>query len=101
MRYLVLLVKVILFLLLFAFAIKNTGQITINGWLDMQWQGPLVLALLAFFIAGVAAGLLTMWMPLSRARRELQAMRQSADQATASEQTARLVEPAEPLDAVV
>lgn len=57
MRYLSWILKIVLFLLLFGFALKNTGMVSVHGYLGYQWQVPLILILLVFFALGVAIGL--------------------------------------------
>lgn len=104
MRYLAWFAKIALFLLLFAFAIKNTAIVTVNGLLDLQWQAPLVLVLLTFFVIGVIAGLLTLWVPMSRLKRELQALQRKSHESISpslNDSLNQRIEPAEPLDAVI
>lgn len=104
MRYLAWLVKIVVFLVLFAFAIKNTHPVLLHGLLATSWQAPLVVFLLLFFVLGAIAGVLTLLLPLTRLRRELQAARQQLAETTATEPVAaamRRIEPAQPLDAVI
>ena len=104
MRYLAWFIKIVVFLILFAFAVKNTHRVVLYGLLDTSWQASLIVYLLLFFTLGAIAGVLTLLLPLTRLRRELQAARQQLAEATASEPAAaaiRRIEPAQPLDAVI
>ena len=60
----------ILFVLFFGFALKNTQEVDLNFFLGYELRGPLVLMLLAFFIAGAALGILAMSPTVFRHRRE-------------------------------
>jgi putative membrane protein len=62
-------VRLVLFLLLIAFAAKNVEPVTLRFWFDLALQAPLVLLLLAFFAAGALAGILALLGPLLRSRR--------------------------------
>ena len=61
----------LVFAALLLFAVRNTDPVTVRLYLDAVWQGPLVLALLAFFAAGVACGVLACTARLLRQRREI------------------------------
>ena len=74
MRYLTGAVRMVLFLILFLFAIKNHELATLRFYFDLEWKAPLVLLLLIFFAAGVAAGLLACLPRLFRQRREVMAL---------------------------
>ncbi|HXZ95488.1 MAG TPA: LapA family protein [Burkholderiales bacterium] len=58
MRYLSWLFKIILFLLLLGFAVKNTETTVIHYYLGYEWQAPLVVILLVFFCVGAAIGIM-------------------------------------------
>ena len=60
MRILTWAIRVALFVLLLAFAAKNTDPVTLRFYFGLAWQAPLVAILLAFFAAGVALGLMAM-----------------------------------------
>lgn len=75
-------IRIALFILLLAFAARNTEPATLRFYFDFAWQAPLVLILLAFFAAGallgVAAafgGILRQRREAARLRRELRAVR--------------------------
>jgi putative membrane protein len=74
-RILTWLVRAAAFLLLLAFAVKNTEPITLRFYFDLAWQAPLVLLLLAFFAAGALVGLAATLTTILRQRRELQQLK--------------------------
>lgn len=73
MRILVWLLRAVAFVALFAFALNNLHQVTLHGFFGAQWQGPLVLLVLAALALGCACGALAMlpswWRHRARARR--------------------------------
>lgn len=80
MRALLWIVRLILFVLLLGFAVKNSDPVSLHFFFDSLWQAPLVIVILAFFAAGAALGALSLLgtifqlrRDLSRARRELAA----------------------------
>ena len=64
-------IRLTILLVITAFAINNSEPITLNTFLGYQWQTPLVVALLVFFIAGVAVGLLGLLGTVFRLKREI------------------------------
>jgi uncharacterized integral membrane protein len=60
MRILTWAIRLALFVVLLAFAAKNTDPVTLRFYFGLAWQMPLVALLLAFFAAGVALGLVAM-----------------------------------------
>jgi uncharacterized integral membrane protein len=71
-------VWLLLFLLLLAFAAKNTEPVALRFYFDLVWQAPLVLLLLAFFAAGAVLGLIAALGTLLRQRREIVRLRREA-----------------------
>ncbi len=65
------LLRAMLFLALFLFAIKNTETVTLRFWFDQTWQAPLVLLLLAFLAGGALLGVLACLARLFGQRREI------------------------------
>ena len=66
MSYVAWLLKAALFFVLFAFALNNQGPVTLHFFFGTQWQGPVVLVVLATFALGLLAGVLVMvpvWLP--------------------------------------
>lgn len=78
MRILTWAIRIALFILLLAFAAKNTDPVTLRFFFDSAWQAPLVALLLAFFVAGALLGLAAAVALLLRQRRELQRLRRAA-----------------------
>ncbi|MDK2125560.1 LapA family protein [Parachitinimonas caeni] len=102
MRYAAWILRIATFLLLFSFAMHNTEPVVLNFFAGYQWKTPLVVALLAFFVIGVVAGLISPLLALFKARREIARLKRElnalSDRPTISH--VESVEPAEPLDAV-
>ncbi len=71
MRIITWAIRVALFILLLAFAAKNTDPVTLRFYFGLAWQAPLVALLLAFFSAGVALGLMAMLGTYFSQRREV------------------------------
>jgi uncharacterized integral membrane protein len=63
--------RLALFVVLLAFAAKNTDPVTLRFYFDLAWQAPLVALLLAFFAAGVLLGLAAMLGSWLSQRREI------------------------------
>jgi uncharacterized integral membrane protein len=70
MKFVSTIVGIILFILFFAFALKNTQEVDLHFFLNYELRGPLVLMLLAFFVAGAALGILAVTPTVFRSRRE-------------------------------
>jgi len=64
-------IAVILFIIFFGFALKNTDQVTVHLFMGYEFPGPLVLMLLIFFVAGIVLGIFAMMPTLFRHRRDL------------------------------
>lgn len=64
--------RALLFLVLFAFALMNTHPVTLRFFLGSTWETPMILALLFFFLCGAAFGVLACLSRLFRQRREIQ-----------------------------
>ncbi|BBP04588.1 hypothetical protein TPL01_17520 [Sulfuriferula plumbiphila] len=79
MRYLGWILKGVLFILLLGFAIKNSDVVTLSYYLGYEWQAPLVLILLMFFVAGAVVGVAACMGYLFRQRRELARLRKDAE----------------------
>jgi putative membrane protein len=71
MRALAWTLRIVLFLALFLFALKNTDSVSLRLYFDQVWQAPLVLVLLVFFAAGAAMGVLATLATVFRQRREI------------------------------
>jgi len=73
--------RIFIFLFLFAFALKNTELVTIRFFFDSYWQAPLIIVVLAFFIVGVALGVLSLLGTSFGLRREVSRLKREANQA--------------------
>ena len=71
MRVLTWAIRFALFVVLLAFAARNTEPVTLRFYFDLAWQAPLVALLLAFFAAGAALGLIAMLGSFLAQRREI------------------------------
>ena len=60
MKYILWLLKAAIFFTLFAFALNNQQEVSVNFFFGTLWQAPLVLVVLAAFTVGVALGVLVM-----------------------------------------
>lgn len=65
------LLAILLFLIFFGFALKNTDEVVLHLFWNYQARSPLILMLLAFFVVGAVLGVLAMIPTVLRARREL------------------------------
>jgi len=70
-RYLGLAAKLVVFLLVLAFALKNSHSVTFNSFLGYVWQAPLIVMLGLAFALGALTGVLALLPTLFRMRREL------------------------------
>ncbi|MEH6436759.1 LapA family protein [Massilia sp. DD77] len=93
MRFVSTIAGIVLFVLFFGFALKNTQEVDLRFFLDYELRGPLVLMLLAFFIAGAAMGILALTPTVFRQRRQssqhkntIQALQSAAGTGTAPPQ---------------
>ena len=68
-------IRVVVFVLLIAFAAKNVEPVTLRFYFDLAVQAPLVLLLFAFFAAGALFGVLALVGTLLRQRREIGLLR--------------------------
>jgi uncharacterized integral membrane protein len=71
MRFLIWLLRVLVFIALFGLAIKNSAPVDLRFYLDGVWQAPLSLIILAAFFAGAVVGLTATVVTLVRQGREL------------------------------
>ena len=71
MRALAWTLRIILFLALFLFALKNTDSVSLRLYFDQVWRAPLILVLLVFFAAGAVMGVLATLATVFRQRRDI------------------------------
>jgi uncharacterized integral membrane protein len=68
-------IRLIVFVLLIAFAAKNVEPVTLRFYFDLALQAPLVVLLFAFFALGAFFGVLALVGTLLRQRREISLLR--------------------------
>ena len=68
-------IRLVVFVLLIAFAAKNVEPVTLRFYFDLALQAPLVVLLLAFFAVGALFGVLALVGTLLRQRREIGLLR--------------------------
>ena len=71
MRYLTWLLRIVLFLALLGFAVKNDQPVVLHYFFDYEWKSSLVVVLLLFFAMGVGIGMLALLGNIFRQRREI------------------------------
>jgi lipopolysaccharide assembly protein A len=86
-------IRIALFVLLLAFAARNTEPATLRFYFDVAWEAPLVVLLLAFFAGGALLGVLATLGALLRQRREISRLRRAARAAPAAESPPTLPPP--------
>jgi uncharacterized integral membrane protein len=74
MRYFNWILRVVLFIALLGFAVKNDQPITLRYFFGYEWQSSLVLVLLIFFAVGAVVGVLAMFVNVLQQRREIAAL---------------------------
>jgi len=80
-------VRIALFILLLAFAARNTAPATLKFYFDLAWEAPLILLLLAFFAAGALFGLVAALGALLRQRREIGRLRRESRARSAAQES--------------
>jgi putative membrane protein len=98
MKFLSRIVGIILFILFFGFALKNTQEAALHFFLGYEIRAPLVLLLLAFFAGGAILGVLAMMPTVFRYRRnsDRQKAAASATRTAASPQEPARTQPPQP-----
>lgn len=75
MRYLIWLLRAVLFLLLLGFAVKNDQPVVLHYFFGHEWQASLVVILLVFFAVGAGIGMLVLLGTFMRQRNEIAALK--------------------------
>lgn len=75
MRYLSWILRLLLFVLLLGFALKNSDPVSVRFYLGSQWDASLALVALVFFGIGAAAGVIACFAYIYRQRREILQLR--------------------------
>ncbi|MFM0736669.1 LapA family protein [Paraburkholderia xenovorans] len=70
MKFIVWLIRVLVFVLLLVLALSNTQPATLNFLAGYAWSAPLILIGLAFFVVGLLAGLVSSVPAMVRLRME-------------------------------
>ena len=78
MRVLIWAVRLLLFFLLFGFAVKNDQLVALNFFFGAEWQLPLVFVILAAFAAGSLLGVTATFASLLSYRRQAGKFRKTA-----------------------
>jgi putative membrane protein len=86
-RYLGLAAKLLVFLLVLGFALKNSHSVTFNSYLDYVWQAPLIVMLGLAFMLGALMGVLALLPTVFRLRRELSRKPQAFESDTVTQTT--------------
>lgn len=73
--------RVVLFLFLLSFAIKNTDPVGVRFFFDTVWHAPLVIVLLAFFAGGAALAVLSLLGSVFGLRRHVARLQQALHEA--------------------
>lgn len=75
MKYLKWLLSIILFLMMLGFAVKNDDLVILRYFFGYEWQIPLVVVLLIFFMTGIVLGMLAMMIHIFRLRTEIYSLK--------------------------
>ena len=75
MRYISWALRILLFLLLLGFALKNTDPVVVRFYLGSQWEAPLAMVVLVFFGVGAVTGVIACLTYVYRQRREILQLR--------------------------
>jgi uncharacterized integral membrane protein len=71
-------IRLVVFLLLAAFAAKNVEPVALRFYFDLALSAPLIVVLLGFFAAGALFGVLALLGTLLRQRRDLSSLKRQA-----------------------
>ena len=71
------LLRALLFVMIFGFALMNTDTVRLRFFLGQTWETPMILALLLFFAFGAAIGVLACVSRLLGQRREIQKLQRA------------------------
>jgi len=86
-RYLGLALKLLVFLLVLGFALKNSHSVIFYSYLGYIWQAPLIVMLGLAFVLGALSGVLALLPTLFRLRRELGRKPQATELDTTTQTT--------------
>lgn len=74
-RFLIMLVWALVFIVLLLFAVKNVEPVTLRFYFERTWDAPLIVVILAAFAAGALFGFLACVPSLVRQRRNAMSLR--------------------------
>ena len=87
MRIVIWIIRLLLFFVLFGFAVKNDHLVELQFFLGHAWKLPLVFVILVAFTAGIVLGVTATFGSLLRQRREIGRLRRQLDRAARDRQT--------------
>lgn len=93
MRFVMWIIRLLLFFLLFGFAVKNDHLVGLHFFFGSSWQLPLVFVILAAFTAGALLGVTATFGSLLRQRREIGKLRKQIERAERERKAATPVRP--------
>lgn len=82
MRILVWILRIVLFFVLFGFAIKNDQVVTLKFFMGTEWELRLVFVILGAFAVGALVGVTSTFASLLRKRREIGKLRRDLARAS-------------------
>lgn len=86
MRALIWSIRLLVFLVFFAFVAKNMEPVSLKFFFGISWKIPLAILLFGFFATGALIGVVAMIAPLWRQRRALGKLKSSATAVSPSPQ---------------
>ncbi|MFA9438094.1 lipopolysaccharide assembly protein LapA domain-containing protein [Uliginosibacterium sp. sgz301328] len=78
MKLIVWIFRIVLFLLLLAFAIKNDSVVAVRVFFGSEWMVPLIVVMLVMFAGGVLLGATATVATLFSQRREIRRLRRAS-----------------------
>jgi len=84
MKFLLWLLRLVVFIALFGLSIKNSGPIDLRFFFNQSFVAPLSLVLLAAFVLGVVLGLTAFFATFVAQRREISRLKRDSGAAEAS-----------------
>ena len=85
MNYLIWSLRILVFAILLAFALKNIDPVAVRFYLGTEWEAPLAFVLLIAFVLGAVAGVLASLGLVFRKRREIAGLRKQLRSLTPEE----------------
>jgi lipopolysaccharide assembly protein A len=77
-------IRLLVFMFLLAFALKNTDPVSVRFFFDAAWQAPLIIIVLAFFAGGAVLGALSLLGTVFSLRRQVSRLKREARDRAAS-----------------